>query len=122
MENENYRYSAATLYAIAKNYQYIYDGLPLGGLITDAWSIAEFKGDFDSALQRIGRGKWMGLSSVDFKYYRGYGRLQQMIIADILGIRQWELMQRGFINIPQLRGHAYWLMKFYLNGGDYAAS
>ena len=117
MENDNYRYSTSTLQAIARNYQYIYDGLPLGGLITDPWSIAEFKGDFDTALRRIGRGHWVGLESVNFKYYRPFGRLQRIIIADIIGIRTYELMMMGFSNIPQLRGFAYYLMKLYLNGG-----
>ncbi len=117
-----YYYSVSVLKDIVASYTHIYQGIEFskGGvyhhLDADPWSIAEFKADFDMALQNIGKGKWAG-ELEEFKYYRKYGRLQRIIIADILGIEDDELERLGFWSIPRLRGYSYYLMKCFLNGG-----
>ena len=109
-------YSKRLLKTIAENYCSIYEGLPLssGEEVTNPWLIAEYKADFERALQSIGRGKWDG-NLTEFKHYRNYGRLQRIIIADILGIGDNELIE--FSQIPRLRGYAYYLMTKCLNDG-----
>jgi len=78
--------------------------------------------DFDRALDAIGRGHWSGTGFGDdakdnkFKTYRSFGRLQQVVIADIIGIRDWELEQRGFYDIERLKGMAYSAMVSFLRG------
>ena len=84
----------------------------------DPWSVAEYRADFDRALNGIGRGHWDGTIH-EFKFYRHFGRLQQIIIADIVGITDNELTGLGFYQIPQLRGRAYKWMANYLNGLPY---
>lgn len=119
-KNDEYYYSIRTLKSIAGNYVTIYEGLPFRetSLIINPWSIAEFKADFDSALKGIGKGRWSGrIDGYKFRDFRYFGRLQQVIIADILGIRDFELEVLGFYRIPQLRGYAYYLMRNFLNGG-----
>lgn len=83
--------------------------------ITDVFSIAEYKADFDMSLSSIGRGEWRGLSSSSFRDYRYFGRLQRLIIADILHIEDNELRAFGFTDIPKLRGMAYYRMMRNLN-------
>jgi len=114
--NDTYFYSKRTLKTIAENYTTLYDGLPLRSEVTNLWSLAEFKADFDIALSSIGRGKWSG-EILQFKEYRHFGRLQQIVIADILGIDDYELEGLGFYSIPRLRGYAYYLMVTHLNRG-----
>ncbi len=111
-------YSKRLLKTIADNYCTIYDGLPvfLGKEITDLFSIAEYKADFDIGLKGIGRGHWTG-QLMDYKYYHNYGKLQRIIIADILGIDDDELTRLGFWGISQLKGFAYYSMTRVLNGG-----
>ena len=104
---------------IAENYTNLYDGLPLSlrSEVTNLWALAEFKADFDMALKSIGKGEWAG--KIDkFKDYKYYGRLQQIVIADILGIDDYELEGMGFYDIPRLRGYAYYLMCKSLNEED----
>lgn len=120
--DDRYYYSTKTLKTIAERYTSIYSGLELreGSLITNPFLIAEYKADFDIALGSIGRGKWKGkVDDCSFGYFRHFGRLQQIIIADIFGILDNELAKLCFENIPQLRGYAYFLMKCYLNGIDW---
>lgn len=83
--------------------------------IGDPLSVMEFKADYDLALQSIGRGDWRGLTSLDFGYYKHYGKQQQTVIADILGMSDYELQGRGFYQIDQLRGSAYSRMLTFLN-------
>ncbi len=121
MWKENkYYYSRRTLQTIAKYYCNIYDGLPVlfGEDLTNPLGLAEFKADFDMALDGIGRGRWTGNINGDFKTYRNYGILQRLIIADIMGIDEVELARLHFRNIPQLRGYSYYLMRLRLNGGE----
>ena len=114
----NYFYTKRTLKAIAENYISIYEGLPLSlrSEVTNLWALAEYKADFDIALNSIGRGKWTG-EIKRFKDYRHYGRLQQIVIADILGIDNFELEGIGFYDVPRLKSYAYYLMCKKLNEG-----
>ncbi len=117
MGREQYRYTSDALRMIARYYDRIYDGLPVNGLTLNPWSLAEFKADFDLALRRLGRGHWTGDNqSDDFRYYRSYGRLQQVIIADIIGVPWQELLRLGFNHVSWLRSYGYGLMARHLNG------
>jgi hypothetical protein len=113
--NDIYYYSSGILKAIAQGYDSLYeDGLLLANhRISYLHSIAEYKADFDMSLDYIGRGNWHGLISLDFRDYRYFGKLQRIIIADILGIVGLETW--GFYDIPKLRGIAYFRMVEYLN-------
>ena len=115
-----YIYTKGALKGIAACYAEIY----LIGFhrTTNPYSIAEYKADFDVALSYIGRGDWRGLEDTNLKAYRYFGKAQQVVISDILGItdpdgsRDHKLQPYGFYQIPQLRGKAYsWMVKF-LNG------
>lgn len=108
-------YSVGVLKYISANYSRIYqEGIEIYGhgiyryTDTNPWSIAEYKADFDTALTGIGKGKWEGKINGDF---RNYGRLQKIIISDIMGDDELA----GFYDIPRLRGYAYYLMKCFLN-------
>ncbi len=114
-----YYYSSGVLKAIAANYATIYEGLPVSWRRDEynLWSLAEFKADFDIALKAIGKGHWTGnISSSKFRDFLRFGRCQQVVIADIFGITDDELLKLGLYNLPQLRGYAYYLMKTCLNG------
>jgi hypothetical protein len=120
-QNEKYYYTSSILRRIAWCYPSIYDGIPrLTGEIINEFSIAEFKGDFDRALDDIGRGTWVGdIEGRDFSSFREFGQLQQVVIADIYGVPDNELEVGGFYQIPQLRGRAYAWMRAFLNGFPY---
>ena len=115
--NDVYYYSKGVLKAIAEQYSSIYeDGLLLANHhINYLHIVAEFKADFDMALDAIGRGKWNGSLNPNFGHYRYYGRLQQIIIAKILGLTDYYLTGLGFYDIPQLEGTAYFRMMEFLN-------
>ena len=118
IKNE-YIYTKRLLKAIATGYELIYEGLPVSWKteIYNLWAIAEYKADFDMALNAIGRGHWKGeLNSSNLADYRQFGHLQQIMIADMLGIDDGVLARLGFSQIPQLRGRAYKWMANYLNG------
>jgi len=105
------------LRAVADCYLSIYDGLILNwrAEIYEIWDIISYKIDFDRALSAIGREPWHGLISEEFKNYRHYGRLQRLVIADILQVTDGELAQ-SFRDIPKLKGIAYRRMADFLNG------
>ena len=114
-----YRYSSHVLKTIAECYQVLYvDGLTFRPehTMTNPLGLAEFRADFDTALSGIGRTQWRGVSSPEFKHYRNYGRYQRIVIADILGITDEELVRLRYQDIPRLRGIAYYLMAKWLNG------
>jgi len=113
--NDTYYYTKRTLQAIAETYDSIYwDGLLLGNYHIDYLkSIAEYKADFDRALDFIGRGYWRGTTKS--KHYRQFGKLQRLIIGDILGKEDWELGGWGLYDVSKLRGIAYFRMLEYLN-------
>ena len=117
--DDKFYYSTKVLKTIAENYTALYEGLEFraGHLVTNPWALAEYKADFDLGVQSIGKGKWTGAIG-KFRDYHYHGRLQQIVIADILGIKDSELGGLGFYNIPQLRGFAYYLMQQILNGGE----
>ena len=117
-----YFYTLGMLNAITRSYKTLYTaGIEI--VITqdivyrngDPLSVMEFKADYDMALLSIGRGDWRGLVSLDFGHYRDYGKQQQTVIADLLGVTDYELQGRGFYQIDQLRGSAYSRMLAYLN-------
>lgn len=113
-EGETYIYTKGILKAIARNYFSLYDGIPtVSSQITNPWAIAEYRADFDNALNLIGKGKWKGVPVPAFSQYKGFGKFQQIIIADVLGMKDEEL---PFYRIPQLRGRAYSWMADKLNG------
>lgn len=115
--NDTYEYSTHTLKVIANYYCKIYEGIPVlfKEDLINPWSLAEFKADFDLALNNVGRGSWNGKVNGDFNKYRPFGVLQRLIIADIMGIDDNELIKYHFKDIPRLRGYAYYLMREYLN-------
>jgi len=124
MKWDKYYYSIGTLRDICASYSHIYQGIEFyrNGFYrytdTDPWSIAEYKADFDIALQNIGKGKWAGeIEGRKFRDFRYFGRLQQIIIAIIMGVNDCELEGLGFYGISRLRGYAYYLMRSFLNNG-----
>ena len=106
-----YFYSVKTLKVIAWSYRTIYDGLPLHYEVHNPFRLAEFKADFDQALSAIGRGKWTGINGSKISNYRGFGKLQKVVIADILD-------DLGYNQVPQMKGRAYRWMADFLNGSD----
>ena len=122
---DEYKYSKKVLKAIAEGYQIVYEGLALSwrSEIVNEWSIAEFKADFDMALDSIGRGHWSGnIEGKGFKDFRHFGRLQRIVIADIYGIEDRELEGLGFSQISRARGLAYKWMANHLNGIPFRGS
>lgn len=115
MDKLHYTYKVGTLRAIADHYCSLYNQ-EFFHPREDLYSIALFKADFDVSLSAIGKGHWVGIVSSDFRTYRYFGKAQRVVIADILGITDWELKQLGFYQIPQLRGKAYRWMTDFLNG------
>ena len=83
--DDTYFYSVRTLKVIAWSYRTIYEGLPLYYEVHNPFKLAEYKADFDRALSAIGRGKWTGINGSKISNYRGFGRLQKVVIADIIG-------------------------------------
>lgn len=105
--NNGYRYTVKTLQSIAGTYRFLYDGLPLSENyeVTKLLDIAEFKADFDVALESIGSASWSGIIGD----YRRFGTLQRLIVDDILS-------EHNYITTKGKR-YAYHLMKVKLNGG-----
>ncbi len=129
-KNDRYYYSKGFLRAIASSYHSIYEsGLAIRyRTITNPWLIAEYKADFDQALEHLGQSRnpakapKLVLTNSRFKDYSRFSRLQQIVIADIIGVTDVELLDRGFYDIPRLRGYAYSLMAKYLNKGAESAT
>ena len=112
--NNTYFYSKRQLKNTATIYTDIYLTLPMSEKIH---FILDVKIDFDRALNAIGRGAWTGEIS-DFKYYRHFGKLQRLIIADILHIEDYELERMRYRYISKLRSYAYYQMTLFLNNTD----
>ena len=108
---DTYFYSVKTLKIIAWSYRAIYDGLPLYYEVHNPFKLAEFKADFDRALSAIGRGKWTGIKGFKISNYRGFGKLQKVVIADIIGEY-----------VTGNGGLAYRWMANYLNGVPFRGS
>ena len=106
-----YFYSVKTLKVIAWSYRTIYEGLPLYYEVHNPFKLAEFKADFDRALSAIGRGKWTGINGSKISNYRGFGKLQKVVIADIIGEY-----------VTGNGGLAYRWMANYLNGVPFRGS
>ena len=114
--NDVYYYSVGTIRAIACWYDVVSEVLMIGDFqITDRFALSLYKADFDRALRAIGKGNWQGLTTTIFRNYRYFGRLQRLVIADILGITDHELEGWGFYDVPRLRGTAYSRMAENLN-------
>lgn len=118
MDQLTYTYKVGTLRAIADNYCSLYNQ-EFFHPREDLFSIAEYKADFDLSLSAVGKGHWTGIVNSDFGAYRYFGKAQQVVIADIIGIRDNELAMLGFYQIRQLRGRAYRWMANFLNGLPY---
>ena len=69
--------------------------------------VSDERFDFDKALDSIGKGHWVGIDSVNFSDYRHFGRFQQVVIADILGIEDCELEKLKFVRMQNLKAIAY---------------
>jgi len=110
-----YTYTVGTLRRIADYYCSLYNQ-EFFHPQADLFALAEYKADFDLALSAIGRGHWIGLENTDFRAYRYFGKAQQVVIADILGVTDYELRGLGFYQVGQLRGKAYKWMADFLNG------
>ena len=109
-----YTYTVGTLRQIADYYCSLYNQ-EFFHPQADLFSIALYKADFDMSLNAIGKGYWSGLDNTDFRAYRYFGKAQQIVIADIIGITDYELKGLGFYQVPQLRGKAYRWMADFLN-------
>ena len=112
---DTYFYSVKTLKIIAWSYRTIYEGLPLYYEVHNPFKLAEYKADFDRALSAIGRGKWTGINGSKISNYRHFGRLQKVVIADILD-------NLGYNQVPQMKGRAYRWMADFLNGVPFRGS
>jgi len=132
-KGDEYVYSKKILKKVAGNYEHIYDRIVLavytvildGYKVEREWCIRgeqvliEYKADFDMALNELGKGRWTGeIEGCEFRDFRYFGRLQQVVIADVYGIDDATLEDMGFYNIPKLRGLAYWRMTQLLNGKE----
>lgn len=116
-----YKYTPGILKAIASYYWSLYSGglviNPWKAELTNDWVIAEYKADFDVALNAIGRGYWTGTKHIQkARDLRAFGRLQRAVIADICQLPDSQLVQTGCYQITQMRGRAYSWMANYLNG------
>lgn len=133
-----YEYTSSFLRKIAISYDHIRQGIvtytwvegdtSYERRIMNPWEIAEYEADFENALSAIGRGYWNGVTGLKTSDYRDFGRLQKVVIADILlpgelhghnissSLADSELEGLGFYRIPQVRGYAYHLMSSRLNG------
>lgn len=109
-ERWEYRYHPRLLEKLADNYCNYFEDITFNNVSS--------KIDFDMALDAIGKGHWTGKLDeiVKFGQFRGFGRMQQVVIADIVGIKDWELERLGFYNIDWLRRSAYRKMADHLNG------
>ncbi len=114
-----YIYTQGVLRAIVRGYESIYDWLLLSyhSEVESPWGRVEYKSDFDMALDAIGKGRWCGEVYPSLSHYRYFGRLQRMVIADIIGTGNDELEALGFYDIPRLKGYAYSVMCRFLNTG-----
>jgi hypothetical protein len=118
----DYHYSKTVLKAIAAYYgeNTIYSVLDRI-IACDPCSVVEYKADFDMALNAIGKcHEWSGDvdTFTEFKYYRQFGRLQQVIIAEVIGTEDEELERCGFDDIPKCKAMAFSRMARYLNTGE----
>ena len=109
-DNDIFYYTASILRKLAGNYERLYE-FPE----SDMRSIAEFKADFDIALDSIGHGHWTGLVSRRFNDYHHFGRRQRVIIARIIGIHDYHLQSWGFPEPRKLRSRAFHDMLRKLN-------
>ncbi len=109
-KGNEFLYSVKILKAIAENYFTLYDGVSFreGNLLTDPLSIAEYKADFDNALNALGKGHWDGEYPSRVNHFSD---LQHVILIDI---RTQSLNHHENTHI---RSQAYHLMKVYLNEG-----
>ncbi len=121
VSDTQYKYTAGILKAVASYYWSLYSGglsvSPWKVELTNDWVVAEYKADFDVALNAIGRGRWKGTVRVQkARELRAFGRLQRVVIADICQLPDTQLVQTGCYQITQMRGRAYSWMTNYLNG------
>jgi len=124
-KGDEYYYGVGILKSIAENYKDIYEGILFvsGHTMLNPWSIAEFKGDFDTSLNAIGKGHWTGdIEGKEFDDFKRFGRLQRIVIADFYDIQEGELERLGFYQISRVKGLAYKWMANHLNGIPFRGS
>ena len=117
--NDKFLYSSKLLQVIAKNYLSLYAGLPrpLGKEeIMNCWDLAEFKADFEMALNAIGGGKWHdGITALT--ECRNFSYTQLVVVADMLGIDKLPIGAVYPGDIDKITKIAYAGMRRFLNGG-----
>ena len=121
-------YTKKNIEDIIVNYEFIYDlaecaieqNLDSHGRSFSSynpWPWIEGKIDFDIALDKLGKGKWIGdIRGRDFFDFKKFGVLQRIIIAQIYDIDDYTLMHIGFYEIPRLRAIAYSFIYNLMNG------
>ena len=110
-------YTSKLLKVIARNYTEIYGGLPrMNSETLNPWVLAEFKADFDTALDSIGSGKWND-QIYSLKQCRFFGNLQFVVIGDILHVDNGTVSAYGIDGVAKLKKIAYANMCKRLNGG-----
>ena len=117
--NDIFYYTRGILKDIARCYDGIYGGLTINEhYISNDFDVAEFKADFDRALDELGKAKWNGLSSLSFNRYKHFDKKQRIIIAYILGLRSdYKLESWGFWEARKYRYKVLNEMVSILNGG-----
>lgn len=110
-------YTKRLLKSIAQNYE-VYADRPIYKMSEYRMSLLDHKADFDNALSSIGCGRWKG-EIAPLKVYKYFGRAQQVVIAIILEIPDYELEAQGFWSLPSFRQYALGMMCNSLNGGKF---
>jgi len=99
--NNKYFYSVKLLRYIAENWDNLYeDGIEFNdeSATCNSFSIAEFRADFCYGYKSLSK------------------RMRYVVRADIEGISDRVLEQRGYYELGKFRRTAYHLIKEYLNG------
>ncbi len=111
-----YRYSIRILKAVAETYLY-WNGYDTSGSHreTNQFSISEYLCDFELGLSRLA-GKEFVFKGLEFKAYKNYPIYVRVIVADIIGVTEEELIRQRFYDILNLRERAYSKLKECLNG------
>jgi hypothetical protein len=112
-----YRYSVRVLKSLAETYLYWqgYEEKPASSRETNQYSISEYLADFELGLSRLA-GKKFVFNGLDFKNYINYNRYCRLIIADIIGITDSELVDKyHFYDLIRLREISYSMLKRVLN-------
>ena len=100
IENE-FIYTTGILRAIARDYDNLYGDCSfrdLGGKLMNLFEVAEHKAGFDMSLRSLGK------------------RMRAVVQADIEGIPDYVMEQKGFYEVGKFKRMAYRQMANWLNG------